>query len=862
VLAVVLCALCACGADAGKPREPAKGTRSPKAEQGSCARAARERVRAEGLIEAGRLDRAVRVLHHADHLCPASTSRPLLLEALVDLGRHEEARDVARAVLADARSSPALRAQARAVASAAPPGHENAQAVVDAGFNALARGQRSSAQRHFDRAMVMLERRYGEPVRLEVSNGFGPIGALPWRSNGFLRYRSMRALGPALAMSADGTQLAINDGPQIVVHDRSFNERLRLAGHGAEVTSVAFSRDGRRLLSGSYDRKVRVWDLVTGDTEFEVPVEDPVREVFWLEDEQAIAAAAGGVVSVFAYPGGARISDVSASTETLALVPVDVSRFGIAVFASPEGNLNVKQLPDGETIDAFKRTESIAISKSGEIVAVYRKGSIEIWNMPSRKLRVRFRAPPAFDPDLGIFGERLLIAGRSGQLRLWQLPDGERLPDVTVGDGWIMGLRRDGALAVRDGNTVRYVETRTGRDIDRVDFDGPLQPMAVALQGDGLVATGPDNDSAFTFWRSNGSPLATVGMPHAQTVHTVGIAAERGLMVLGVADKALVIDGKSGRLIALDLPPETQALRLVRGGTELLALGESKLTRWDISGKRVRTLAPVSLEGQVLAVSGDGSAALAKAGPHAFSLWDLRSDRLRARIGGRLRSHPCVSKDGAHVAWIDEDGTFRVWSERNGPARIFSGSRATALALSDDGETLAVGYEGGVRLWSVSAESPQGEPALLSSLSPVALAMADKRVYALATGSDDAVAGWVLDFERKIHAPLESHLDLSPTLAFDGGVLALLSTEQRSVALHDASGRALAVVRVARDARVAYVFARAGWLESFGDTAALAQWARCRIGHQSFAFPLCAERLHERGRLAHLLRGLRGEPPP
>ena len=40
-----------------------------------------------------------------------------------------------------------------------------------------------------------------------------------------------------------------------------------LNGHSAEVYSVAFSRDGTRIVSGSADETVRLWNAVTGEIE-------------------------------------------------------------------------------------------------------------------------------------------------------------------------------------------------------------------------------------------------------------------------------------------------------------------------------------------------------------------------------------------------------------------------------------------------------------------------------------------------------------------------------------------------------------------------------------------------------------------
>jgi hypothetical protein len=81
-----------------------------------------------------------------------------------------------------------------------------------------------------------------------------------------LSERLTAARDGVLAYSPDGRWLADNgqDRKTVALWDTStYRRAATFTGHTGAVTSVAFSRDGRRLVTASLDQTVRLWDVET-----------------------------------------------------------------------------------------------------------------------------------------------------------------------------------------------------------------------------------------------------------------------------------------------------------------------------------------------------------------------------------------------------------------------------------------------------------------------------------------------------------------------------------------------------------------------------------------------------------------------
>ena len=71
-----------------------------------------------------------------------------------------------------------------------------------------------------------------------------------------------------MSFSLDGKRIVSGSFDQTlkVWDTQTGQETLTLKGHSEAVTSVDFSPDGKRIVSGSGDKTLKVWDISSLDT--------------------------------------------------------------------------------------------------------------------------------------------------------------------------------------------------------------------------------------------------------------------------------------------------------------------------------------------------------------------------------------------------------------------------------------------------------------------------------------------------------------------------------------------------------------------------------------------------------------------
>jgi WD40 repeat protein len=526
-----------------------------------------------------------------------------------------------------------------------------------------------------------------------------------------------------LALLTGATHARAQDEPKI--------EIVPTIPHSAAVVSVAFSPDGARVLSGSGDKTIKLWDAATGAL---------IR---------TFEGHVGPVTSVAFSPDGARVLSGSGD-KTIKLWDAATG----ALIRTFEGHVGP--------------VTSVAFSPDGaRVVSGSHDNALKLWDAATGVLIRTFEghsdqvASVAFSPD----GAHVLSGSHDKTLKLWHAATGRLIRTLPMRNSegspemvTSVLFSPDGARALAAGmyGTLKLLDAATG-DLIRTFEEGLSGSREVALSTDGARVLSGSFEGALQLWETATGKLVLTFRGHGAAVASVGFSPDGASVVSGSVYSALKLwDASTGQLLrsfqdsdnvsSMAFSPDGKRLlsgnpidtfklwdaatgKLVRSfedsgsgssvavafspdGKRLLSGSElGTLDLWDAAtGKLIRSFQHAHGVNSV-AFSPDGKRLLSGSDP-ALQLWDAATGKLVRTFQGHsgLVAAVAFSPDGARVLSGSHDKTLKLWDAATGRLiRTFEGhsDQVAAVAFSPDGNRLVSGSnDATIRLWDVATGAP------------------------------------------------------------------------------------------------------------------------------------------------------------
>ncbi|KIM24746.1 hypothetical protein M408DRAFT_49152, partial [Serendipita vermifera MAFF 305830] len=563
----------------------------------------------------------------------------------------------------------------------------------------------------------------------------------------------------SVAFSPDGRQIVSGSLDYTIrVWDAETGERVLgpLPGHSGTVTSVSFSLDGRRIVSGSSDVTIRVWDAKTGEI-----------LVGPLEGHNA------AVTSVSFSPNGRHL-----------------------VSGSRDRTVRVWDIETGETIIGplkghSKWVNSVSFSLDGKrIVSGSDDCTIRVWNAKTGgrvvgPLRGHNAAVTSvsFSPD----GRQIVSGSRDCTIRVWDTETGGMLIGPLQGhDSWVNSV----SFSPNGRRIVSGSKDRTIRVWDAGTSEmvlGPLQghsdcinSISFALDGRRIISG--SSDCTIGVWDVETRDMVVSPLQgHSDSVRSVSFSSDGRRIVSGSRDRTVrVWDADTGEPVLGPLQGHSNWVNSVSfslNGRRVVSGSDDCTIRVWNSQTGETVVGP--LQGHSAAVtsvsfSPDGRQLVSGSRDRTVRVWDAETGEM---VVGLLRGHSgCVnsvsfSLDGSRVVSGSNDCTIRVWNAETGESVLgpLHGHNAavTSVSFSLDGTRIVSGSrDRKVRVWDPSTgkavlDPLQGHGDCVNSVS-----FSPDGGRIVSASDDCTILVWNAKTGERVVGPLQGHSAAVTSVSF------------------------------------------------------------------------------------------------
>jgi WD40 repeat protein/serine/threonine protein kinase len=600
-------------------------------------------------------------------------------------------------------------------------------------------------------------------VQMQVANGTRLLdngdlfGALPW-------------LTEALALDQGDSAREERHRTRIAAALAQAPRLVYLWQHDHEVYDVAFSPDGRRIVTASRDKTARVWDTDTGEAVTPpLPHGDMVwRARFSPDGRRVLTACRDGKAQLWdarsgqavgpAFPHGAAIEDASFSPD---------GRWVLT--AGTDGTAQVWDAVTGQPrARPMKHTSWLhdaSFSRDGSrVVTASHDRTARVWDaatgletaQPLRHGGAVMSA--AFSPD----GRLVVTASEDSKARLWDVatsqqvgpalehddrvlraefsPDGKYVSTCsydTTARVWLAANGRPVTPPLKHRNSVqsarfspdgRYVVTRSNDHTARVWEAATGEPVTPPLRHNWLVTSAsfsPDGRRVVTagadwtvrLWEIVGRGEAPLTVRHDREVWHASFSPDgRSLVTASMDSTARVWSAVSGQPVTGPLKHDggVRHACFSADGRRVVTAGDDHTARvWDAAtGQALGPPLPHPDRLVQATFSPEGDRVLTASADGTAQVWDVHTgERLGQPLKHREQLHVAAfSPDGRWVVTASSDGTAQVWDAATGAARarpLKHDGPVEAASFSPDGRrVVTASTDYTARVWDAETGAP------------------------------------------------------------------------------------------------------------------------------------------------------------
>ncbi len=460
-----------------------------------------------------------------------------------------------------------------------------------------------------------------------------------------------------------------------------------LRGHNSGVTSVAFSPDGRRLVTGSSDTTARIWNA------------DGLGAPLVLNGRDEVKAAAfsldGKKLVILYLDATIRIWNADGSGSPL-------------VLKGHESAVTCATLsPDGK-----------------KLVTGSADGNARIWNTDGSGAPLVLKGHDSFllSVAFSLDGKKIVTGSSDNTARIWNA-DGSGPSLVLDGhkssvDSVAFSTDEKKVVTGSSDNTAR-IWNADGSGIPRELKGHVSSVLSVAFSLDGKKVVTGSSDNTARIWNADGSGSSLVLRGHKSPVASVAFSADGEKVVTGSLDATariwnvngasipIVLRGHEYSISSVAFSPDGKKIVTGSGDGLLRISGHNTARIWNADGSG----SPLVLKGHeysvtAVAFSSDGKKIATGSADKTARIWNANgsdSPLVLNRHDSKVTS-VAFSPDGKTLATGSTDKTARIWNaDGSGSPLVLSGheSAVTSVAFSPNGKRLATSTElGTVRLWN------------------------------------------------------------------------------------------------------------------------------------------------------------------